>query len=75
MKTSGVPEATVLAVKGRRVTVACPYCSKTHVHEIGERDSVHEIRAPGCGLFRSHTQRTTGYWFTIAGRDNRKETP
>lgn len=56
------PTADVVAVRGRAVTIACPYCGAKHVH-IVERLGRNERHAPACGLYRSPDQRSTGYRF------------
>lgn len=60
------PRATVLAVRGTRVTVRCPYCDGQHDHQVREDGPQH--RAPGCGMTRSFSQRLTGYHFEPAPR-------
>ena len=60
---SAVPWADVVAIKGRTVTVTCPYCGTAHAHHVENLGNA-ERRAPGCGLARSTTDRTTGYRFT-----------
>ena len=64
-----VPTADVVAIEGRTVTVTCPYCTGRHAHHV-ENLGGNERRAPGCGLWRSTTDRMTGYRFTT-----RKERP
>ena len=58
-----IPDAEVVRVRGRVVTVACPYCGGAHAHQV-EYLGTTERHAPGCGLWRSTTDRTTGYRFT-----------
>jgi len=58
-----VPVAEVIGVRGRVVTVTCPYCGAAHAHHVENLGNA-ERRAPGCGLARSTTDRTTGYKFT-----------
>ena len=60
---SAVPWADVVAIKGRTVTVTCPYCTGRHAHYVENLGNA-ERRAPGCGLARSTTDRTAGYRFT-----------
>jgi len=57
------PDAEVVRVRGHVVTVTCPYCGRAHAHQV-EHLGTTERRGPGCGLFRSTTDRTTGYRFT-----------
>lgn len=62
------PEATVIATKGRTVTILCPYCGHTHTHAV-EAIGATERHAPGCGLYRSAADRAAGYMFTTPKHD------
>ena len=57
------PVAEVVAVRGRSVTIRCPYCGQTHTHAV-EAIGATEHHAPGCGLYRSTADRLAGYVFT-----------
>ena len=58
-----VPHAEVIDVTGKTITIRCPYCGAAHAHHVENLGNA-ERRAPGCGLARSTTDRTTGYRFT-----------
>jgi len=57
-----VPQAEVVRIRGRVVTVTCSYCGATHAHQV-EYLGRPERRAPGCGLYRSAASRAIGYTF------------
>jgi len=57
------PTADVVRVRGKQITVRCPYCGGTHQHAV-EYLGRTEHRGPGCGLTRSAADRLTGYRFT-----------
>ncbi|KGM17177.1 hypothetical protein [Actinotalea fermentans] len=65
--SADAPEAAVLAVHGRRVEVACPYCGNAHSHSV-EHLGTPERHAPGCGMFTSPQHRLTGYWIRTEGK-------
>lgn len=67
---TAVPEAEVLAVRGRFVDVRCTYCGRPHTHGI-DRLGHTEHRAPGCGIGLPEHARLTGYTFVT----KRKDTP
>ena len=58
-----VPDAEVVRIRGRVVTVTCAYCGGAHSHQV-EYLGATERRAPGCGLYRSPADRAIGYTFT-----------
>lgn len=58
--TTDVPVAPIVARRGRRVEVRCPYCGGVHSHEL-DRAGAAERHAPGCGLYLSPQHRITGY--------------
>ena len=60
--TTTVPQAEVVRVRGRVVTVTCPYCGGAHAHQV-EYLGATERRAPGCGILRSAADRAAGYKF------------
>jgi len=60
--TTTVPQAEVVRVRGRVVTVTCPYCGAAHAHQV-EYLGRPERRAPGCGILRSAADRAAGYTF------------
>lgn len=57
------PQADVVGVRGRSVTIRCPYCGGAHTHQV-EHLGTTERHAPGCGIVRSTGQRLSGYVFT-----------
>lgn len=67
MTHTSAPEATVIATKGRTVTILCPYCDRQHSHTLAH-DAQHgdwHRFAPACGFERTPDQRATGYRFRI----------
>ncbi|MCR6494239.1 hypothetical protein [Cellulomonas sp. P24] len=66
------PVAAIVATRGRRVTVCCPYCGQLHDHVV-ETPGRAERHAPGCGLTLAGTQRVTGYTFTVPTTKQEKE--
>ena len=62
------PRADVVTVRGRLVTIACPYCQGRHDHTVAALGGTAR-HGPGCGLYRSQTDRETGYLITT--KENR----
>ena len=59
---TATPEAEVLGTAGKRVTIRCPYCRGQHVHNTHKPGRQHF--APGCGMYRSPSDRARGYVFS-----------
>lgn len=60
---TATPRADVVTIRGRLVTIACPYCGGRHDHTVAVLGRSERF-APGCGMYRSPSDRLTGYRFT-----------
>lgn len=66
------PQARVVRVEGRAVTIACPFCQALHTHEVPELGH-RERRAPACGMFLPPAARAEGYRFYTTTRTTNQE--